>query len=1126
MMKIRLYSVLLAAAVTLTHTPAVFGGAVAGYQSIVRTLYHDRASHFMNAWGIEHSDDSLMKVTGEKSLKTVTRENASGFELFIYIDANSRADLQYAVEHSQAALSFWIYTTAHSPAFYNVTVKTDGGDSAAYSYANQMKAEHLNTWQKIYIPLTAPASGTPNWRSVSSVLFELPWNAGVTTYFDQADLLTMDAPTVAPTLTAQDADGADTVIRKEVLRPTTRTLAVNFNATAVIDGATLNGNTVTLTDIATQLPIAFTGVLDAETNTYRVFLPENALQKQARYRLHLTDGVKNVLGVQLQSGAEFVFSVAASDGVSQPLYHWGNVSLGGGGYVTGLAVHADGAVYCRTDIGGAYRYLPDQNKWLPLMDGFPLKDANLYGVDGIALSPNDSNTVYIAAGKYTKEELIGWNAWTAGDPYPCDVLKSTDGGLTWARTGLDKDFSANGGNRMSGEPIAVDPNNAEIIYAASADGRLYKSENAAHSWQAVGTFPYTPSKTGRNIVFDGRQTLEGKTAVIYVGVKGAGVYQSTDAGGTWRLLAGSPASPNRICAASNGDILVAGETGIFRYRGENWSKLTDLSVMLPGSALSDTRFTGVDVHPENPDVIIAVFNSSKTGSVYENCVFYSTDGGAVWNNMTDAATRVHTVPWWPSFYFASAVADIKFNPYDPSEVWLCDWYGVWRTTDVNKSGGQIWKNDVSGMEEAVALTLTCPTEGAPLIAGVGDNSGMTFSDIHTYPQKIFYDPWMQYTPGLDFCENDPNFIVRASSNWESGSGAYSTDNGDTWREFGNYPKNADGVKLPNGKIAVAADKNAQDKLNIVALPVGSAPWHSDNLGGTWTKSAGLPDSAYVSSVWSWNHPLASDKVNPNRFYIYHHANGRVYYSSDGGKTFRQGASLPGEWYHNLKCAPNAEGEVWVSLNYKGLYRSSDGGVTFAKMPGVDRAYLLAFGKEAADPGTPAAYVYGTVNGTDGIFCSVDMGASWYRVNNDNLPIGDEPNCMEGSRQEFGTVYIGTNGRGYYYGKINAEQTQPPQYRDLSVTRDGGTLYVNGKINTFISGVPNGFAGLAVYAENGKLLSFGGFQPIAVRPNAPLSLSVPAPEEAEYSVKLLLFSDAETLAPLCIPAVFDDSEVLG
>jgi hypothetical protein len=51
----------------------------------------------------------------------------------------------------------------------------------------------------------------------------------------------------------------------------------------------------------------------------------------------------------------------------------------------------------------------------------------------------------------------------------------------------------------------------------------------------------------------------------------------------------------------------------------------------------------------------------------------------------------------------------------------------------------------------------------------------------------------------------------------------------------------------------------------------------------------------------------------------------------------------------------------------------------------------------------------------GIFRSLDRGKTWKRIGNPKNPIGNGPNVMEASLQQFGLVFIGTNGRGIYYG---------------------------------------------------------------------------------------------------------------
>ena len=83
-----------------------------------------------------------------------------------------------------------------------------------------------------------------------------------------------------------------------------------------------------------------------------------------------------------------------------PQYTWRNVQIYGGGFITGIVFSQTEAnlVYCRTDIGGAYRLDAATNRWVPLLDSVGWDDWNLTGVVSLATDPVNPNNVYVAAG--------------------------------------------------------------------------------------------------------------------------------------------------------------------------------------------------------------------------------------------------------------------------------------------------------------------------------------------------------------------------------------------------------------------------------------------------------------------------------------------------------------------------------------------------------------------------------------------------------------------------------------------------------------------------------------------------------------------------------------------------------
>ncbi|HEY8943200.1 MAG TPA: hypothetical protein VIM73_03010, partial [Polyangiaceae bacterium] len=64
-------------------------------------------------------------------------------------------------------------------------------------------------------------------------------------------------------------------------------------------------------------------------------------------------------------------------------YEWKSVVVLGGGYVTGLVYSPvqPGILYARTDIGGAYRYDPADQSWIPLTDFLGKDRAHYYGIE-------------------------------------------------------------------------------------------------------------------------------------------------------------------------------------------------------------------------------------------------------------------------------------------------------------------------------------------------------------------------------------------------------------------------------------------------------------------------------------------------------------------------------------------------------------------------------------------------------------------------------------------------------------------------------------------------------------------------------------------------------------------------
>ncbi len=685
---------------------------------------------------------------------------------------------------------------------------------------------------------------------------------------------------------------------------------------------------------------------------------------------------------------------------AQEAYTWRNVTIGGGGYVTGIVAHPgeSGLIYLRTDVGGAYRWDPAGTRWIPITDAFTRAQSRYYGGESIAIDPQRVNDVY----------------WAANKGGTGEIFRSTDRGATWTSLNFaakNVHMQGNGNLRWGGERLVVDPNKSEAIYFGSRSNGLWKTTDGGSTWSQVPTSSVPAGASGEGVIFVAVDKTSGTpgsaSQTLYAGVRGSGVYRSTNAGAAWSLLPGNPTSMMRGTVSATGTLWVTHRTGVSKYTG-SWTNYT------PGEA---GAYGGLSVDPANAAHIVAVRDCQTF-----NCRIYrTTNTGSSWSQVF--ASYSSSVPWWSSNWFSAATSNVVIDPFNSGRVWLADWYGVWRTDNIGAATTS-WSNYESGHEELVLFSLKHGPTGS-LNSGTADVGGFRHASLTTFPSTTDRHENAQDETDLDFEEADPSFVARVGGNrWSNTSvGGYSTDNGATWANFSAAPFT--GAK--NGRVSVSATTET-----ILWAPDGAAIYRSTNRGATWSPTWYGPNSLTSGGPWTWEKPLAADRVNGAKFYAYKPGSpGRFYRSTNWGVNWTSmSTALPNpdsyfgiSW--SIKAAPGVENEVWASLDAQGLWRTTDGGATWSQIPNVQASHLMTFGKPKPGRTNPTVFVYGRVDNTDGIFRSDDNGATWARINVPNPAVGDDPRVMEGDRQVYGRVYIGTDGRGIYYGEPSDSLTASP-----------------------------------------------------------------------------------------------------
>jgi xyloglucan-specific exo-beta-1,4-glucanase len=394
--------------------------------------------------------------------------------------------------------------------------------------------------------------------------------------------------------------------------------------------------------------------------------------------------------------------------------------------------------------------------------------------------------------------------------------------------------------------------------------------------------------------------------------------------------------------------------------------------------------------------------------------------------------------WW--------ITGLAIDPFDSSHVAYTTGATVYASRDLGKRA-LLWKPWVEGVEQTAVLALASPPAGPHLLSAFGDIGGYTHFDLAVSP-PIQENPIFTNTDTVDCAGQAPNVMVRSGTHRahpkpgeRTASLAWSDDYGKSWRPlFAPMPQ---GYKLPNpipynygddyvdAPIAVSAD----GKTFAVATP---DPVLTRDRGKTWTKVAGLGKTG---------RPVA-DRVDPRRFYAVDFAKGIVLVSSDGGRTFAPQktaglpadirgddpavrARLPGEMPARempwpLMATPGLRGDLWY-LSQGKVFHSTDGGKTFAVGASGLKVGTMAFGKAPAGKSYPALFAIGEKDGLAAIWRSDDTGKSWLRINDAAHEYFRAFRCIAADPRIFGRVYVGTDGRGIVYGepadKQNTESAQ-------------------------------------------------------------------------------------------------------
>ncbi len=434
--------------------------------------------------------------------------------------------------------------------------------------------------------------------------------------------------------------------------------------------------------------------------------------------------------------------------------------------------------------------------------------------------------------------------------------------------------------------------------------------------------------------------VESDPSIVYAGMASGGVWKTSNGGTTWEPLFDEQA------VSTIGDVTVAP---------------SDPSIVWVGTG-----------EPNN-----------RQSSSWGNGVYKSTDAGKTWQHMGLAATQ--------------SIGRIVIHPSDPNTVYVAAVGALWgpsRERGVYKTadGGRSWTNVLFVNEDTGVVDIAMDQQSpGTLLAAAYQRRRTVFGFNGSGPHGGIYRTtdggatWKKIEKGLPW---DPNFRATQARQQAGGGGGGGGGGGQAAQAQQQaappQPEEEPAGPQEIGRIGLNFFRKDTNIVYALVEHRNGGIFRSEDKGETWTKISDTnPRAMYYSKVHI-------DPNNDQRIWV---LGAQMFYSDDGGRTFRQNLvqRIHGD-YHAMWINPN-NSEHMIAGSDGGIHWSWDRGRTWEfidDLPlgqfyeisaNMDSPYLVCGGLQ--DNNTwcgPSATLYSdgipngewfTIGGGDGFYAQFD-----------------------------------------------------------------------------------------------------------------------------------------------------------
>jgi photosystem II stability/assembly factor-like uncharacterized protein len=601
------------------------------------------------------------------------------------------------------------------------------------------------------------------------------------------------------------------------------------------------------------------------------------------------------------------------------------------------------------------------------------------GCSDLAVDPTNTSILYLATGD-----------GDAGDTRSIGVLKSTNGGQTWAATGLTNNVT----NNFVIRRLIIDPSNPQILLAATNNG-IYRTANGGTSWTIV-------------------------------------------ANGSYYDLEFKPGDPNTIYAAAN----------VFRISTNNGTSFTTISSGIPTTGANrmaiavtphDANYVYVLASSSSNSGMLGFYRSTASGTVFTqmtttlNLLGYNSNGGDTggqgWYDLCIAANPLNKdevvtggVNVWRttngggswSIYGHWTGSGAPFTHADQHDLEF-DAAGVlFNCNDgtVYKRNGTAWQ-EISGtmnISQIYRIGMSSITSNK-WITGHQDN-GTSIWNGTTYAAKLGGD-------GMD-CFYDYTTDNNVFGSYQNGSLMRSTNGGTSWSSvtsgltgtapwltpWKQAPGNSNTLYCGYSNLFVSNNQGTSWS-QLTALPTGGtinefaiAPSNNQiiyvlksggifktlNAGTTWTNVTGTVPVGSGSPQY-----ICIDPTDPNQAWVVlsgYSAGNKVFMTTNGGTSWTNySANLPNLPANCIVYQPGSNDVVYVGMDVGIYYRvggASSWSLYNAGLPNVPISELEI---SPASPNLIHAATFGRGVWVASVFSSATLPVSNYSVTSANICAG-------------------------------------------------------------------------------------------------------------------------------------------